>query len=43
MTLKRFIDRAAERYPVEMSSAPSIVLSRDKLPVRTKVVVLPGG
>ncbi|MDB5569173.1 MAG: hypothetical protein JWN93_356 [Hyphomicrobiales bacterium] len=42
MTLKRFIDRAAERYPVEMSSAPSIVLSRDKLPVRTKVVVLPG-
>jgi L-ascorbate metabolism protein UlaG (beta-lactamase superfamily) len=41
-TLRRFLDIAREHYPVEMSQTPSIVLSRQMLPIRTKVLVLPG-
>jgi L-ascorbate metabolism protein UlaG (beta-lactamase superfamily) len=41
-TLRRFLDMAREQYPVEMSQTPSIVLSRQMLPIRTKVLVLPG-
>ena len=41
-TLKRFLDLAGDMYPVEMSPTPSIILSRQMLPIRTKVLVLPG-
>lgn len=41
-TLNRFLDLAREQYPVEISPTPSIVLSRPMLPIRTKVLVLPG-
>jgi len=41
-TLRRFLDMAREHYPVEISQTPSIVLSRQMLPIRTKVLVLPG-
>jgi len=41
-TLRRFLDMARELYPVEISQTPSIVLSRQMLPIKTKVLVLPG-
>jgi L-ascorbate metabolism protein UlaG (beta-lactamase superfamily) len=41
-TLARFLDRAGERYPIETSNTASVTLSRGGLPVRTKVLVLPG-
>jgi L-ascorbate metabolism protein UlaG (beta-lactamase superfamily) len=41
-TLRRFLDMAREQYPVDISQTPSIVLSRQMLPIRTKVLVLPG-
>ena len=41
-TLERFLDRARERYDVERSATPSVVLSRATLPARPKVLVLPG-
>jgi len=41
-TLSRFLDLAREQYPVEFSQTPTVVLSRAMLPIRTKVLVLPG-
>ncbi len=41
-TLNRFLAEAREVWPVEYASTPSLVLSRDSLPARTKVLVLPG-
>ena len=41
-TLSQFLELARERFPVEFSSAPEITLSRDRLPRRTTVMVLPG-
>lgn len=41
-TLQQFLDLAGERFPVEFSDNPSITLSRDRLPKRTTVLVLPG-
>lgn len=41
-TLERFISRASERFQVERSAEPTLVLARDALPVRPKVIVLPG-
>jgi hypothetical protein len=41
-TLERFLGAARARYPVEFSSTPSIVVSRETLPRAAKIVVLPG-
>jgi L-ascorbate metabolism protein UlaG (beta-lactamase superfamily) len=41
-TLHRFLDRAREKWSVEMSEIPSMVLSKTSLPTTPKVMVLPG-
>jgi L-ascorbate metabolism protein UlaG (beta-lactamase superfamily) len=41
-TLDRFLARASERFEVTRSGSPSLVLSRETLPARPRVVVLPG-
>ena len=41
-TLNQFLELARERFPVEFSQSPEITLSRDRLPRRTTVMVLPG-
>jgi L-ascorbate metabolism protein UlaG (beta-lactamase superfamily) len=41
-TLERFLGLAREQWPVDFNSSASIVLARDTLPVRTRVLVLPG-
>jgi L-ascorbate metabolism protein UlaG (beta-lactamase superfamily) len=41
-TLQRFLDRARQSWPVEMSEIPSLVVSKATLPTAPKVVVLPG-
>ena len=41
-TLQRFLDQASARYPVLRSQTADIVLSRERLPPRTTVMVLPG-
>jgi L-ascorbate metabolism protein UlaG (beta-lactamase superfamily) len=41
-TLERFLRLAREVYEVEFSNTASITLTRDKLPIRPKVLVLPG-
>jgi L-ascorbate metabolism protein UlaG (beta-lactamase superfamily) len=41
-TLHRFLDRAREKWAVEMSEIPSMVVSKTSLPTTPKVMVLPG-
>jgi L-ascorbate metabolism protein UlaG (beta-lactamase superfamily) len=41
-TLDRFVSLARQHYEVEFSRSPSITLSREKLPNRPLVLVLPG-
>ncbi|HEY0354378.1 MAG TPA: MBL fold metallo-hydrolase [Enterovirga sp.] len=41
-TLDRFLIRASERFEVTRSDSPSLVLSRETLPARPRVVALPG-
>jgi L-ascorbate metabolism protein UlaG (beta-lactamase superfamily) len=42
-TLRRFLDVLGEKsYEVEMSDMPSVVVSKTTLPVKPKVLVLPG-
>ena len=42
-TLRRFLDVLGEKsYEVEMSETPSVVVSKTTLPVKPKVLVLPG-
>jgi hypothetical protein len=41
-TLRRFLDVLGEKYEVEMSESPSVVVSKTTLPVKPKVLVLPG-
>ena len=41
-TLNQFLELARERFPIEFSPTPEITLSRDRLPRRTTVMVLPG-
>ena len=41
-TLNQFLDLARERFPIETLASPVVTLSRDKLPRRTTVMVLPG-
>jgi L-ascorbate metabolism protein UlaG (beta-lactamase superfamily) len=41
-TLGRFLDRAAQNWPVEHAEVPSFVVSKTSLPDKPKVLVLPG-
>ncbi len=41
-TLSRFLDRAREIWPVEMSEVPSLIVSKSTLPAAPRVTVLPG-
>jgi L-ascorbate metabolism protein UlaG (beta-lactamase superfamily) len=41
-TLARFLDRAAQNWPVEHAEIPSFVVSKTTLPDKPKVLVLPG-
>jgi L-ascorbate metabolism protein UlaG (beta-lactamase superfamily) len=41
-TLNRFLTRMKEHYEVVLSDTASVILSRDSLPVRPTVLVLPG-
>jgi L-ascorbate metabolism protein UlaG (beta-lactamase superfamily) len=41
-TLQRFLDRAAQNWPIEHAEIPSFVVSKTTLPDKPKVVVLPG-
>jgi len=41
-TLRRFLDVLGEKYDVEMSETPSVVVSKTTLPAKPKVLVLPG-
>jgi L-ascorbate metabolism protein UlaG (beta-lactamase superfamily) len=41
-TLQRFLDRAAQNWPIEHAEIPSFVVSKTTLPDKPKVLVLPG-
>ena len=41
-TLQRFLERARQIWPVEMSEVPSMVVTKTGLPATPKIVVLPG-
>ena len=41
-TLNRFIERAGQRWDVETSEVPTVVLSKHTLPAKPKLLVLPG-
>src|SRR5580700_1422003 len=41
-TLNRFLDRMRQDFEVEASRIPSVVISKTTLPVKPKVLVLPG-
>ena len=41
-TLESFLGRVSARWDVERRDQPSLLLVRDALPVKTKVIVLPG-
>ena len=41
-TLERFLRLAAERFEIERRDKPELVVIKDQLPVKTKVIVLPG-
>src|SRR5580693_7013087 len=41
-TLNRFLDRMRQDFDVEASRIPSVVISKTTLPVKPKVLVLPG-
>jgi hypothetical protein len=41
-TLERFLERAAQQWPVERSEIPTVVVSKATLPGSPKVLVLTG-
>ena len=41
-TLDRFLDRARREWDVEIAEVPSVLVSKTSLPVKPKVLVLPG-
>lgn len=41
-TLERFLDKARAEFEVHTSDVPTIVISRDKLPAKPQILVLPG-
>lgn len=42
ITLERFLDRVRKEWDVEIAPVPTLVVSRTSLPVKPKVMVLPG-
>lgn len=40
--LDRFLNRVADSYVIERSAEPTVMLSRDSLPVKPTILVLPG-
>jgi len=42
LTLDRFLDRVRQEWAVEIAAVPTLVVSRTTLPVKPKVLVLPG-
>ena len=42
-TLNRFIEKIAGTFDVKQSPVPTILVSREKLPHPSQVLVLPGG
>lgn len=41
-TLNRFLERMREKFDIETSETPSVVISKTMLPAKPKVLVLPG-
>jgi len=41
-TLERFLQRVRQEWEVEVAEVPSLVASKTSLPVRPRVLVLPG-
>ena len=41
-TLNRFVERAREKFQVEFSDTPSVVVSRTTLPAQPQLLILPG-
>jgi hypothetical protein len=41
-TLKRFLERVGNDFPVERAAAPVVVVSQAMLPAEPKILVLPG-
>lgn len=41
-TLNRFLERMREKFDIETSETPSVVISKTTLPAKPKVLVLPG-
>jgi len=41
-TLERFLRLASERFDIERRSDPELIVDKAYLPVKTRVVVLPG-
>ena len=41
-TLNRFLERMREKFDIEISETPSVVVSKTTLPAKPKVLVLPG-
>jgi L-ascorbate metabolism protein UlaG (beta-lactamase superfamily) len=41
-TLERFLNLARERFDIERREKPELVLVKETLPVKTRVIVLPG-
>jgi L-ascorbate metabolism protein UlaG (beta-lactamase superfamily) len=41
-TLDRFLSRVRQEWEVEVAEVPSVVVSRTSLPVKPKILVLPG-
>jgi L-ascorbate metabolism protein UlaG (beta-lactamase superfamily) len=41
-TLDRFLSRVRQEWEVEVAEVPSVVLSRASLPIKSKILVLPG-
>jgi L-ascorbate metabolism protein UlaG (beta-lactamase superfamily) len=42
VTLKRFLQRARQDWDVQIAEVPSVLVSKSSLPVKPKVLVLPG-
>jgi hypothetical protein len=41
-TLNNFLDRARDKFAIEIADVPSVLVSKATLPERPQVLVLPG-
>jgi len=41
-TLDRFLDRARDKFEIEIAEVPSVLVSKATLPAKPQVLVLPG-